>query len=153
MIVAGGEYVKLVEGPRAGRASSRGQICFDVAPRIYPVRSFLKYAARHDLTALKVIERALAVPMKRFGRPMLGFLSGQEMQAILHVSDSTTWVGQRDGALFTMLYNTGARASEIIGLRIKDVVLDTSPSAHIMGKGRKQRSVPLWQLTVRMMRT
>jgi integrase/recombinase XerD len=91
--------------------------------------------------------------MKRFGRPMLGFLSGQEMQAILHVSDSTTWVGQRDGALFTMLYNTGARASEIIGLRIKDVVLDTSPSAHIMGKGRKQRSVPLWQLTVRMMRT
>jgi integrase/recombinase XerD len=81
--------------------------------------------------------------MKRFGRPMHGFLSGQEMQAILHVSDSTTWVGQRDGALFTMLYNTGARASEIIGLRIKDVVLDTSPSAHIMGKGRKQRSVPL----------
>ena len=51
--------------------------------RLAALRSFLKYAAHHDLSALQVIEKALAVPMKRFDRPMLGFLSRPEMQAIL----------------------------------------------------------------------
>jgi integrase/recombinase XerD len=54
--------------------------------------------------------------------------------------------------LWTMFYNTGARVSEVIGLRIKDVILDTSPSVHIMGKGRKQRSVPIWPSTVAIIR-
>ena len=48
-----------------------------------PLRSFLKYAAHYDLSALGVIEQALAVPMKRFDWPMLGFLTRPEMQAIL----------------------------------------------------------------------
>jgi site-specific recombinase XerD len=82
--------------------------------RLAALRSFLKYAAHHDLSALGVIEQALAVPMKRFDRPMLGFLTRQEMQAILDAPDTATWAGQRDHALFTMLYNTGARVSEII---------------------------------------
>jgi integrase/recombinase XerD len=120
--------------------------------RFAAIRSFLKYAAHHDLSALHVIEKALAVPIKRFDRPILGFLSRQEMQAILDAPNSATWVGQRDRALLTVLYNTGARVSEIIGVRIKDVILDTSPSVHIMGKGRKQRSVPLWRSTASVMR-
>jgi integrase/recombinase XerD len=120
--------------------------------RLAALRSFLKYAAHHDLSALQVIEKALAVPMKRFDRPMLGFLARSEMQAILDAPPSSTWVGQRDRALFTMLYNTGARVSEVIGLRIKNVILDAAPAVHIMGKGRKERSVPLWRSTARVMR-
>jgi integrase/recombinase XerD len=120
--------------------------------RLAALRAFLKYAAHHDLSALGVIEQALAVPMKRFDRPMLGFLTRQEMQAILDAPDTATWAGQRDHALFTMLYNTGARVSEIIDLRVKNLILDTSPSAHLTGKGRKQRAVPLWRSTVAVMR-
>ena len=45
--------------------------------RLTALRAFLKFAARRDVTALHDIERALAVPMKRFERPMLGFLNGQ----------------------------------------------------------------------------
>ncbi|AWX92331.1 hypothetical protein DPM13_01010 [Paracoccus mutanolyticus] len=51
-----------------------------------------------DLTALPVIEQALAIPMKRFDRPVLGFLSRQEMQAILEAPDPRTWAGQREPA-------------------------------------------------------
>ena len=120
--------------------------------RLAALRSFLKYAAHHDLSALGVIEQALAVPMKRFDRPMLGFLARQEMQAILDAPDTATWAGQRDHALFTMLYNTGARVSEIIDLRVKSLILDTSPAVHLTGKGRKQRTVPLWHSTVTVMR-
>jgi integrase/recombinase XerD len=120
--------------------------------RLAALRSFLKYAAHHDLSALGVIEQVLAVPVKRFDRPMLGFLTREEMQAILDAPGIATWAGQRDHALFTMLYNTGARVSEIIGLRVKDLILHTSPAIHLMGKGRKQRTVPLWRSTVTVMR-
>ena len=105
--------------------------------RLAALRSFLKYAAHHDLTALHVIEQALAIPMKRFDRPMLGFLSRQEMQAILEAPDPRTWAGQRDRTFFSVMYNTGARVSEVIGLRVKDVVIDGSAVAHLQGKGRK----------------
>ena len=120
--------------------------------RLAALRSFLKYAAHHDLSALGIIEQALAVPIKQFDRPMLGFLTRQEMQAILDAPDTATWAGQRDHALFTMLYNTGARVSEIIDLRIENLILDNSPAIHLMGKGRKQRTVPLWRSTVTVMR-
>jgi integrase/recombinase XerD len=120
--------------------------------RLAALRCFLKYAARHDLSVLSIIERALAVPMKRFDRPMLGFLSRREVQAILDAPSCCTWVGQRDRALFAMLYNTGARVSEVTNMRIKDLVLDAAPCIHIMGKGRKHRTVPLWRSTVTLMR-
>jgi site-specific recombinase XerD len=47
-----------------------------------------------------------------------------------------------------MLYNTGARVSEIIGVRVLDVVLEGAACVHLHGKGRKERSVPLWKSTV-----
>jgi integrase len=51
--------------------------------RLAALRSFLKYVAHHDLTVIGVIEQALSVPMKRFEKPMLGFLTREEMRAIL----------------------------------------------------------------------
>jgi hypothetical protein len=75
------------------------------------LRSFLKYAAHHDIGALHVIEQVLAIPMKRFDRPVLGFLSRQEMQAILEAPDPQTLAGQRDRTLLSLMYNTGARVA------------------------------------------
>lgn len=120
--------------------------------RLAAVRSFLKYAAHHDVSALHVIQQTMAVPTKRFDRPMLGFLTRDEMQAILDAPDAESWAGQRDRVLFAMLYNTGARVSEMINIRTKDVVLDSSPCVHILGKGRKHRTVPIWRSTVTLLR-
>ena len=122
--------------------------------RLAALRSFLKFAAHYDVAALAVIEQALSVPMKRFDRPLLGFLSREEMRAILAAPAQDTWVGQRDRALFSLLYNTGARASEVLHLHIADVILDPAAAAvHLQGKGRKQRSVPLWRSTATMIRS
>ncbi|MEI9997697.1 MAG: tyrosine-type recombinase/integrase [Verrucomicrobiota bacterium] len=62
----------------------------------------------------------MAIPNKRFVRPMLGFLSVAEMQAILHATGKS-WTGQRDHLLFLFLYNTGARVSEALSTRVQDV--------------------------------
>ncbi|MDO8318679.1 tyrosine-type recombinase/integrase [Rhodoferax sp.] len=115
--------------------------------RLTALRAFLKFAGRRDVTSLHDVERALAVPMKRFERPMLGFLSRTEMVAVLG-QPGPSWSSQRDHLLLAMLYNTGARVSEIIGVRVVDVVLDGGACVHLHGKGRKLRSIPLWAATV-----
>jgi len=115
--------------------------------RLTALRTFLKFAGRRDLSALHAVERALAVPMKRFERPMLGFLTRDEMLAVLGQPGSS-WTSQRDHLLLAMLYNTGARVSEIVDVRVVDVVLEGAACVHLRGKGRKERSVPLWKTTV-----
>ncbi len=115
--------------------------------RLSALRTFLKFAGRRDVESLHVVERALAVPMKRFEQPMLGFLTREEMLAVMG-QPGLTWSSQRDHLLLAMLYNTGARVTEIVRLRVVDVVLDGAACVHLQGKGRKQRSVPLWKTTV-----
>ncbi len=115
--------------------------------RLSALRTFLKFAGRRDVESLHVVERALAVPMKRFEQPMLGFLTREEMMAVMG-QPGPTWSSQRDHLLLAILYNTGARVTEIVRLRVVDVVLDSAACVHLQGKGRKQRSVPLWKTTV-----
>jgi site-specific recombinase XerD len=120
--------------------------------RLAAIRTFLKYAGHHDINALATIERALAIPQKRFDRPMVGFLSRDEIRAIIEAPDVSTWAGQRDRVMFSAMYNTGARVSEMIGVRWGDVVLEGQPAIHLHGKGRKDRSVPLWRATASLLR-
>ena len=119
--------------------------------RLAAVRSFLKFAGGRDPAHLSVIEQALAVPMKRFDRKMVGFVPKEQMQAVIDVP-TNTWVGQRDRLMFTLMFNTGARVSEIVGVRVVDVVLGPTSSVRLHGKGRKQRTLPLWKTTAKAIR-
>ena len=119
--------------------------------RLAAVRSFLKFAARRDPANLGVIENALAVPMKRFERRTVGFVPHEQMLAVIDVA-TDTWIGQRDRLMLTLMFNTGARVSEIIGVRVADVVLGPSNCIRLHGKGRKQRSLPLWKSSARAVR-
>ena len=134
-------FLNYLENERHNKIRSRNA-------RFAAIRSFMHFAALMEPAALPVIQRVLAIPMKRFDKPFLGFLSRDEIQAILDAPDVTTWCGHRDRAMFTVLYNTGGRVSEITGLQVSDVVLPGCAAVHIRGKGRKERSVPLWRVTV-----
>jgi integrase/recombinase XerD len=116
--------------------------------RLAAIRSFLHYAAHQDPISLPIISRVLAIPTKRFDQAVLGFLSRVEVEALIAAPDRSTWSGHRDQVMFTTLYNTGARVSEVIGLRRTDVEFEGARCVHIQGKGRKQRVVPLWSSTV-----
>lgn len=116
--------------------------------RLAAIRSFMRYVAMKDPACLPAIQRVLAIPLKRFDRPVLTFLSREEMQAVIEAPDNSTWNGHRDRVMFTIFYNTGARVSEITGLRVGDVLLERECAIRISGKGRKQRVIPLWKKTV-----
>ena len=119
--------------------------------RLTAIRSFMRYASVRDPASLPVAQRVLAISSKRFDRPVLGFLSREEVQALLDAPDRSTWSGKRDATLFSVLYNTGARVSEVIRLRVADVLLDRAHAVHLHGKGRKERVIPLWKSTAAQM--
>jgi integrase/recombinase XerD len=115
--------------------------------RLAAIRSFAHYAEDTlgpDLP--ESIRRLLAIPIKRHTQPILGFLTRAQVQAVLAAAGES-WTGRRDYLLFLLLYNTGARISEILALRVRDVLASGGRSLDLQGKGRKQRSVPLWRNT------
>jgi site-specific recombinase XerD len=81
--------------------------------RLTALRVFLKFAARRDLSSFFVIQQALGVPMKRFERPMLGFMTREEMLAVIG-QPGDTWTSQRDHLLLAILYNTGLASQKLL---------------------------------------
>lgn len=116
--------------------------------RLAAIKAFARYVAVQCPPALLLIQQILAIPMKRFDKPLLGFLSREEVRAILAAPDGSTWCGRRDRVLLKLLYNTGARVSELIRISVDDLELKVTPSVRLHGKGRKQRTIPLWKETV-----
>jgi len=115
--------------------------------RFAAIRSFMEYVAFQEPSALATVQSVLAIPMKRFEQPLIGFLSREHMTAIIDAPDRNSVIGQRDRMMLAMLYNTGARVSELIGMRVDDLELGPSASVRIRGKGRKERLTPLWPET------
>ncbi|RZL71830.1 MAG: integrase [Rhodococcus sp. (in: high G+C Gram-positive bacteria)] len=120
--------------------------------RLAAIHSFMHYAALRDPASLPITARVLAIPAKRFDRPVLGYLTREQVTAILAAPDRSTWSGQRDAVLFATAYNTGARVSEITGLQVRDVLLERQSAVHLHGKGRKERAIPLWANTAAELR-
>lgn len=120
--------------------------------RLAAIKSFMRYAAGRDVAALPIVQRTLAIPAKRYDKPLLGFLSSAEMDAVLAGPQRTSWIGERDFVLMSTAYNTGARVSELVNLNVEDVEVERAPSVRIMGKGRKLRQIPLWKSTAALLR-
>ncbi len=118
--------------------------------RLAAVHAFARYVALQCPSALGQMQQILAIPCKRFEKPLLGFLTREAMQAVLAAPDPSTWVGRRDRLLLALLYNTGARVSELVAIKAGDVVPGATSTVRLHGKGRKQRAVPLWKETANL---
>jgi site-specific recombinase XerD len=111
--------------------------------RLTAIRSFFRFAAYEMPTHSGQIQRVLAMPTKRFDRKLIDLLTRPEVDALLAATDNATWIGRRDHALLLTTLQTGLRLSEATGLRRRDVMFGTGAHVEILGKGRKQRTVPL----------
>jgi len=89
------------------------------------------------------IQRVLAMPTKRFDRKLIDFLTRPEVDTLLNAPDKSTRNGRRDHTLLLTTLQTGLRLSEVTGLTRRDVTLGTGAHVEVLGKGRKQRAIPL----------
>lgn len=134
-------FLTHLEEERANAITSRNV-------RLAAIRSFMKYVALREPAALPTVQRVLAIPFKRFDRAVVEHLSRDETEALLDAPDRATWSGRRDRVMLETFYNTGARVSEIVALDVGDLSVGTgATSLRIRGKGRKERTVPLWKRT------
>lgn len=111
--------------------------------RLTAIRSFFRFAAYEMPTHSAQIQRVLAMPAKRFDRKLIDFLTRAEVDGLLSAPDKGTWDGRRDHTLLLTTLQTGLRLSEVIGLTRQDVTFGTGAHVEVLGKGRKQRAIPL----------
>lgn len=121
--------------------------------RFAAIRSFMQYVSLKEPALLALTQAVLAIPMKRFDRPIIGFLSRNLVESLLAAPNSNTWSGKRDRVMFATLYNTGVRVSELVGMRISDFSQMSTAFIRVRGKGRKERCIPLWQSTANQIRS
>ena len=139
-----GDFLLHVETARRNGARSRNT-------RLAAIRSFFRYVAMNEPAYLLHCQRILAMPSKRYVKRTVTFLDAGEIAALLAAPDRSTWVGRRDHAILLVALQTGLRASELINLRCKDVVLGTGAHIRCDGKGRKERCTPLRRDTVKLL--
>jgi site-specific recombinase XerD len=120
--------------------------------RLAAIRSFFRVVALRDPASVHIVTRVLAIPLKRADKRLVGYLTREEMEAILDVPDRKTWSGQRDYAMLLTFYNSGARVSEITSLKRSQIRLGATASLQLHGKGRKEREVPLWRETAQSLK-
>jgi integrase/recombinase XerD len=136
-----GEFLDHLENTRANGARSRNL-------RLTAIRSFFRYAALETPQHSGLIQRVLVIPNKRQSRPLIGFLTRPEIDALLAAPDRHTWLGRRDHTLLLTAIQTGLRVTEITSIRQQDVSLATGAHVRCEGKGRKERCTPLTKSTV-----
>ncbi len=121
--------------------------------RLAAVRALFRYAALRHPEHAELIARVLAIPQKRHDHAIVTFLTHTEAQALLAAPDPARWEGRRDRALLALAIQTGLRLTEITGLNCSDITLSAGAHLTCIGKGRKQRTVPLTTNTVAVLRT
>ena len=136
-----GAFLDHLESTRANGARSRNL-------RLTAIRSFFRYTALETPQHSGLIQRVLVIPNKRQARPLVGFLTRPEIDALLATPDRDKWLGRRDHALLLTVVQTGLRLAEVTSIRQQDVCLATGAHVRCEGKGRKERCTPLTKPTV-----
>ena len=119
--------------------------------RLAAIHSFFRYVALEEPAHALHCQRVLAVPNKRHVQRPIEFLTREEIDALLTVSNPSSWIGRRDRTLVLVAAQTGLRVSELIMLDCQHVVLGTGAHVRCLGKGRKQRCTPLRPETAKML--
>ena len=135
------DFLDHLERDRNNSPSTRNQ-------RLAAIKSFLHYAARENPESMQQNEQIQAIRSKKTDHKPPPSLSVEQVRTILDGIDTAPLIGLRDKAIIQLLYNTGARVQEIADLRISDLRFEKPATVILTGKGRKIRTIPLWEETV-----
>lgn len=127
-------------------ASTRNQ-------RLSAIKAFFNFACRENPRYIHNCERILQIPAKKCQSPVLRYLSYEETKEMLSKPNSSTEKGFRDLLILCVLYDTGARVSELLDLTVGDIHFGRYARIRLTGKGGKTREVPLSAKTAGLLET
>lgn len=116
--------------------------------RLAAIHSFFRYLAYWEPRFLAASQEVLGIPFKQHACPVMGYLKREEVVHLFSHIATGTPEGRREETVLRLMYNTGARAQELVNLDISHVRFSRPYMVHILGKGRKERTCPLWPETV-----
>jgi site-specific recombinase XerD len=120
--------------------------------RLAAIRAFMRFIEYREPSAFEQIQRIRSIPMKRVDTRLIDYLNRDEMQALLDAPAPNTRDGIRDRAMLYLAYSAGLRVSELVGLRLENLIFSPRLSIHVLGKGRRERALPLWRETATALR-
>ena len=120
--------------------------------RLAAIRTFMRFIEHREPAALEQIQRIRAIPMKRTDSRLVKHLNREEMQALLDAPSPHTREGIRDRAMLYLCYSAGLRVSELVGLPMESLTFAPHPCVNVLGKGRRERALPLWRETAAALR-
>lgn len=130
------DFLLWLEQERACSISTKNQ-------RLAALRSFFKYVEVECPEHMLLCQQIVNVPYAKKEQAAVNYLTVKEMTNILNQPNQATAAGRRDLCFLSLLYDTGARVSEILNLKARNVRLDDPAKVILYGKGRKLREVPL----------
>jgi site-specific recombinase XerD len=138
-------FLNHLETARANRPSSRNV-------RLAAIKSFMHFLQFREPAAMDQIRRILAIPPKKADTRLVRHLTVKEIHAVLNAPQPSGWDGVRDRAMLHLCFAGGLRVSELVGLQLRDVILQPQASILVHGKGRRERCLPLWKVTAAALR-
>lgn len=132
------EFLSSIENERKNGASTRNA-------RLAAIKTFIRYVEFKKPSAYEQARKIGGLPLKRHDQPLIKHLTMAEIQPILNAPNLTTRLGIRDRAMIHLCFACALRVSELMELSLENVNLSRSPNIFVHGKGRRERSLPLWK--------
>jgi integrase/recombinase XerD len=120
--------------------------------RLAAIKTFFRFLEYRLPSCLEQAHRIRAIPVKKTDEVIIGYLNREEVQTLMDAPDPSSRYGLRDRAMLHLAYAGGLRVSELVGLHLTDLALHPQPTIHVMGKGRRERVLPLWKETAKAVR-
>ena len=133
-------------------ATARGNGARSRNARLAAINAFFRFLEYRLPDCLDQAGRIHAIPMKKVDEALVTHLTRVEIKALLDAPDPRTPSGTRDRAMLHLAFAAGLRVSELIGLKSDQVDQRNWGDIRVMGKGRRERVLPLWKETATAIR-
>ena len=141
-----GRFLAFLETVRQNSITTRNA-------RLAALHTFARFLVARNPEHMAALQQVLGIPFKRGARAApIEYLEKTEIEALLAGIDRSSLSGQRDYAMFSLMFNTGARVQEILNLRVCDLRLASPYQVRLAGKGNKTRICPIWPRTAQLLR-
>lgn len=138
------EFVDWLKKTRKNKVSTCNQ-------RLAAIHSFFRYTQVEVPSSILISQQILNIPSSKSSKPIIKYLTVSDTKLLLSLPNPTTKNGRRDMVILSLMYDTGARVSEILDLKARDIRTQHPARVVLTGKGNKSREIPLLDGTVKLL--